>query len=136
MKIDYEKINIGDKLVRTKGGIFTKHHALYAGFWNNEHIVAENQTEVGVQYITLNQFINEGKLDRIEYNNYDENSQTVIIDKINNKIGTSYSLLKYNCEHFVNEILTGISKSKQIKIGVGVAIGVTLCLLAFRRKSK
>lgn len=134
MKIDKERLNIGDKLIRTKGGIFTKHHALYAGFWNNEHIVAENQMEVGVQYISLNQFMNEGKLDRIEYNSYDENSQTVIIDRINNKIGTNYSLLKYNCEHFVNEILTGVSKSKQIKTGVGVAIGVTLCLLAFRRK--
>lgn len=136
MKINYEKLNIGDRLVREKGGILTKHHALYAGFWNNEHIIAENQTEVGVQYITLNQFMNEGKLDRVEHNDYDANSQTVIIDRINKKIGTKYSLLKYNCEHFANEILTGVSKSKQIKIAVGVSIGVTLCLLAFRGKSK
>jgi len=136
MSIDYQKLKIGDRLIRTKGGILTKHHALYAGFWSNQHLIAENQTGFGVRYHLLDEFIRDGKIDRIEYNNYDEGSQAAIIDRINKKIGTSYSLLKYNCEHFANEILTGVAKSKQVKIGLAVGIGVTLCLLAFGGKSK
>ncbi len=133
-EINYQKLRIGDRLVRTKGGILSKHHALYAGFWDNKHIVAENQLGFGVRYILLDQFLNEGKLDKVEYNNYDDDTQTKIIDRINKKIGTNYSLIKYNCEHFVNEILTGVSESKQIKVGIAISIGVTLCLLAFGKK--
>lgn len=126
---------IGDRLVRTKNGIFSKHHVLYVGYWNNEHIIAENQINAGVRYITLQQFLNEGTLDRVEYNNFSQPSQRQIINSINKKIGSKYSLLSYNCEHFVNEILTGVSKSKQIENGIAVGIGVTLCLLAIGKKS-
>lgn len=135
MNIDYQKLKIGDRLVRTKGGVFTKHHVLYAGFWNEQHLVAENQINIGVRYISLDQFLSEGILNRIEYNNFDETSQIKIIDRINKKIGTKYSLLKYNCEHFVNEILTGIKESKQINNSIILGIGVTLCLLAFKNKT-
>lgn len=136
INIDYEKLKIGDRLVRTKGGILSKHHVLYAGYWNNQHIIAENQMGFGVQYITLNQFLNEGGFDRAEYNNYNDESQTEIIRRINQKIGAKYSLIEYNCEHFVNDILTGIAESKQIKTGIAVGIGVALCLLAFGNKTK
>lgn len=131
IKIDFTKIQIGDRLVRTKGGIFTKHHALYMGIWQNEHLIAENQNGFGVRYIPLNQFLSEGILERVEYHNYSENSQTVIIDKVNKKVGAGYDLLTYNCEHFVNDILKSVAESKQIKNALAVLIGFTLCLLAF-----
>ncbi|AXG71000.1 lecithin retinol acyltransferase [Kordia sp. SMS9] len=136
MSIDYQRLRIGDRIVRTKGGILSKHHVLYVGFWDNQHLIAENQLGFGVRYITLNQFLSEGQIERIEYYNYNEQSQAKIINRINKKIGTKYSLLDYNCEHFVNEILTGIAESKQIKTGIILGIGVTLCLLAFGSKSK
>lgn len=135
MTLDYHKLRIGDRLVRTKGGILSKHHVLYAGFWNNQHLIAENQLGFGVRYIYLNQFLSEGKIERADYNNYNEQSQAEIINRINQKIGTKYSLMDYNCEHFVNEVLTGIAESKQIKTGIALSIGVTLCLLAFNKKS-
>jgi hypothetical protein len=135
MEIDYIKLKIGDRLIRNKGGILSKHHVLYAGFWNNQHLIAENQINAGVRYITLEQFLSEGKLDRIEYYNHDDKSQALIVDRINKKIGSNYSLLNYNCEHFVNEVLTGVVESKQIKTGIALGIGVTLCLLAFGNKS-
>ena len=135
MTPDYHKLRIGDRLVRTKGGILSKHHVLYAGFWNNQHLIAENQLDFGVRYIYLNQFLSEGKIERVDYYNYNEQSQAEIIDRINQRIGTKYSLMDYNCEHFVNEILTGIAESKQIKTGIALSIGVTLCLLAFNKKS-
>lgn len=129
-KIDFNRLQIGDRLIRTKGGIFTKHHVIYAGFWNNQHIIAENQNGFGVRYYLLNTFLKEGYLENIEYYNFSENSQTTIIDRINKKIGAEYSLAKYNCEHFVNETLNGIAKSKQIETAVAVGIGVSLSLLA------
>ena len=135
MSIDYKRLRIGDRIVRTKGGILSKHHVLYAGFWDNQHLIAENQLGYGVRYITLNQFLSEGKIERTEYYDYNEHSQGEIINRINQKVGTPYSLLTYNCEHFANEILTGIAESKQIKTGIALGIGVTLCLLAFGNNS-
>lgn len=133
--IDYNKLNIGDRLIRTKGGIFSKHHVIYAGLWDNEHFIAENQNGYGVRYIGLNEFLSEGQVTEIEYNNYTENSQIEILNRINNKIkdNTGYHLTKYNCEHFVNEILTGVAESKQIKIGVAVGIGILAAIFAFRK---
>lgn len=75
MEINYNKIRIGDRLIRNKGGIFSKHHALYAGFWKNQHLIAENQLGFGVRYITLREFLSEGSIDRIQYHNFTENSQ-------------------------------------------------------------
>lgn len=133
--IEYQKLKIGDRLIRTKGGILSKHHAIYAGFWNEEHLIAENQNNIGVQYISLEQFLSEGTITRVEYNKLDENSQSKVLDRINKKIGKGYNLLNYNCEHFANEILTGISESKQIKAATAIGIGVMLCLLAFTKIS-
>ena len=130
-KIDFNKLKIGDRLVRTKGGVFSKHHVLYMGYWNNQHLIAENQIGFGVRYLPLLTFLNEGKLIRVEYNNLNENSQTEVISRVNGKCGTKYSLFNYNCEHFVNEILTGIAESKQIKNAVALSIGFALCYLAF-----
>lgn len=124
MKIDFNCLKIGDRLVRTKGGLFTKHHAIYAGFHNRQHIIAENQTGKGVQYITLKQFLSEGKLERIDYLNNNLINQNNIIQDINQKIGTNYSLIEYNCEHFANEIITGKAKSSQVQKAIIIGIGL------------
>ena len=84
MEIDFSKLKIGDRLVRNKGGILTKHHVLYVGKWNGEHLIAENQIGFGVRYITLDQFMSEGKLDRVEYYNFNDLQQTEILNRINN----------------------------------------------------
>lgn len=132
-KIDFAKLKIGDRLVRTKGGIFTKHHVIYAGKWDEQHLIAENQIDVGVRYLPLDVFVNEGTIVRVEHNDFDENSQMEIINRINNKIGTSYSLTNYNCEHFTNDIITGVKESKQVKTAVVIAtIGFALYCLAFK----
>lgn len=132
MSIDFNRIKIGDRLVRTKGGFFTKHHVLYMGMWQGQHLIAENQVGYGVRYLPLNQFLSEGKLDRVEYYEHCENSQTIIIDRVNKKVGTSYDLLAYNCEHFVNDVLKGAAESKQIQNAMALLIGFTLCVLAFK----
>jgi len=136
MSIDFSKLRIGDRLVRTKGGIFTKHHVIYMGVWHGRHLIAENQVGYGVRYLPLNDFLSEGTLDRIEYYNHSENSQTAIIDRVNKRIGTEYDLLSYNCEHFVNDVLKGIAQSKQIKNAMTLLIGFTLCVLAFKSNNE
>lgn len=136
MSLDYNRLGIGDRLVRTKGGIFTKHHVLYMGVWQGQHLIAENQVGHGVRYLPLNQFLSEGILDRVEYYDYCENSQTVIIDRVNKKVGTGYDLLTYNCEHFVNDVLKGVAESKQIKNAMALLIGFTLCALAFKSSNE
>lgn len=128
--LDINKLKIGDRLVRTKGGIFSKHHVLYAGFWNNQHLIAENQNGFGVRYYLLRDFLNEGKLDKVEHYNFSENAQAIVLDRINKKIGAAYDLATYNCEYFVNEILNGVAESKQVKNAVAIGIGVSLSLLA------
>ncbi len=135
--LDLNQLTIGDRLIRTKGGILSKHHVLYMGFWENQHLIAENQNGYGVRYITLDQFLSEGELERVEYNNFSEAGQLEVINRVNSKIGTSYFLLTYNCEHFVNEVLTGIVESKQIIKGIAiVAVGFALCYLAFGGNKK
>ena len=116
--------NIGDRLVREKGGIVTKHHAVYVGNgW-----VAENQVKVGVRYITVQRFLREGKLVRVERFGGNYWQRQTVLQRVESLIGESYRLLSYNCEHFVNEVLHGMPKSQQIETaslattGVGIAL--------------
>ncbi len=101
MYIDFNRIRIGDRLVRTKGGFLSKHHALYVGFSNNCHWIAENQYGYGVRYIPLNQFLNEGILKRIEYNNFSRSSQRVILDRVDERMGLPYDFFNY-CGYRLN----------------------------------
>lgn len=127
-----ENYTIGDRLVRTKGGILTKHHALYIG----QGMVVENHVNHGVQEITLEQFLKKGKLVRIERGGYSVADQIQIIRRAKALVGKQYNLLKYNCEHFVNHVLKGKAESKQIdNLVMGAILGVLFLagILAIRK---
>jgi hypothetical protein len=126
-----QNLQIGDRLIRTKGGIFTRHHAIFVG--NNT--VAENQRGFGVRYISLTQFLNDGILEEVINYNFDYSSQRIILQRIQNKIGTAYSLFTYNCEHFANEVLKSKPTSKQVRNGVGISLSI-LALVLLTKKSK
>jgi hypothetical protein len=132
MNVNLQKLRTGDRLVRTKGGLLTKHHAVYAGFHSGQHIVAENQRGHGVRYISLNQFLSEGKLERVEYNNFDYWTQERIIQRINNLLHKEYDLFMYNCEAFANHVLHGKATSKQVRNGIGIGIVGLLAYLILR----
>lgn len=110
MQIDYDRLTIGDSLVREKNGIVHTHHGLYAGFKDNLHWVAENQLDFGVRYIPLNQFLSEGNLIEVSYKNYPVSIQKEIIKRIEKRIGRPYFLLTHNDKHFVNEVLVSLEK--------------------------
>lgn len=136
MTINFEKLKIGDRFIRKKGGIFSRHHALYAGQdqITGEHIIAENQKKYGVRIISLDQFLQEGELVQIDYNNFSYLQQTNTIQKIKTRLGKSYDLLKYNCEQFVNDVLHDIIESKQVQNALLATLGVLMLLLIFFNK--
>ncbi|BDS11502.1 YiiX/YebB-like N1pC/P60 family cysteine hydrolase [Aureispira anguillae] len=131
MKIDFTKLKIGDRLIREKGGIFSKHHVLYAGrdSITGKHIIAENQRNYGVRIISLEQFLKEGKLVQIDYNNFSYPQQTKTTLRIKTRLGKSYDLLKYNCEQFVNDVLHGIIESKQVQNALFASFGVLVLFM-------
>lgn len=112
---NYYQLQVGDRLVREKG-IFSKHHGIYAGFHNGEPLVAENQIRRGVQYVSLSTFLldNSANLTRIEKFRGTEYARINVIPRINSLIGKQYDLINFNCEHFVEEVYTGVPSSKQV----------------------
>lgn len=129
MYINYSKLKVGDRLIRQKGGIFTKHHAVYVGYdyYTKQYIVAENQIGYGVRYITLRQFLREGRLTNVKYNNFPVWKQQQILNEANKRVGSNYDLVFYNCETFANDITYGKKRSLQIENAVAIgAFGLVL----------
>jgi len=134
--LNFNLLKVGDRLVRTKGGVFSKHHAIFMGFHYGEYLVAENQAGYGVRYITLNQFLSEGQLTRVEYSNYNQYNQNLIIKRVNNRVGRSYDWFNYNCETFVNDVLTGVATSKQIQAGIFLTTLIGISCIAYQANRK
>ncbi len=119
-------LNIGDRLIRTKNGIFSRHHAIYAGHDGYQHWVAENQSGYGVRYLPLRKFRSEGKLVGVKSGNYSYHDQQLILARIDERLGTEYDFFTYNCEHFVNDVLFGKKQSQQVQSGVLVVGAIAL----------
>lgn len=126
--MDIRKTKIGDILIRTKSGFFSRHYAMFVGYDinNGKPIVAENQVSFGVRYIYLEQFLKEGRLTEIRHKNFNSSQQNLVTSRVRERLGKSYDWLMYNCEHFVNDVLTGTAKSKQIENGALFAAGALL----------
>lgn len=123
-------LKIGDRLVRSKG-LFSTHHGIFVGFHNGNYMVAENNTPHGVRYVTYDQFLNGQQLIRVEPFNGSEYRRSQIIPFINSKVGTSYNLINYNCEHFASDVQTGKPVSYQV-VTAGV-LGLALAFYASMR---
>ena len=128
-QFNLHNLKVGDRLVRNKL-VFSKHHGIYVGFHNGQHLFAENNLPNGVQYVTFEQFLDGQRLERVEPFKGSEFQRNQIIPFINSKVGTNYDLLKYNCEHFANEIQTGKSHSKQVGIGLGLGLFAFIFLVS------
>ncbi len=115
---------IGDRLVRRKG--ILEHHGIYIGYYNGQHIVAENNPPHGVRYVTYEGFLDGNNLVRVNRFTGTELQRKQIIPFIESKIGTQYNLMNYNCEHFASEIQNGKPASEQVQqvalIGIGIVV--------------
>ena len=116
-------LQIGDRLIREKG-IVSKHHGIYVGVHDGIPLVAENQVNNGVRYVQLINFLNGNfnNVTRIERYSGSEYARDQIIPRINKLLGTKYDLINFNCEHFAELIQNGVSKSNQVKTGLGIAL--------------
>jgi hypothetical protein len=122
-------LDLGTRLVRTKKGIFSRHHVVYVGYINGIPMVVENQQGKNIQYIPLSQFLNEGILERVESFQGSEYQRNRIIPRINECLGRSYSLILFNCEHFATFILTGQKESRQVQNAVAVGLAAFAILV-------
>lgn len=115
-------LNIGDVLKRNKNGIFSKHYGLVIGKNGNDIEIADNQNSFGVRYVSLEDFMDSEVLVDIVRNNFSIDEKNKIIEKVKVRIGRNYDLLKYNCEHFVNDVLFGKVYSKQIQNAFAIGL--------------
>lgn len=115
----------GDRIVVPKSQWqLIQHHALYLGcddFGN--HYICENVVGIGVKLTKVKDFFmgvsNITRIEKFTGNNYD---RKIIVQNALLKLGQPYSLINYNCESFVNEVLTENRHSKQVRNVFGLIV--------------
>ena len=122
----------GDRLITEKGPL-SKHHAIFVQIPGQVPLVAENQAGRGVQYITLEEFIQRAGAGKILIQKFEgsELEREGIVPRINALLGTQYNLINFNCEHFANLVQNGVASSAQVAVTIVGALIVGIGLLAF-----
>lgn len=108
-----------------------QHFAIYLGsdVYGN-HYISENVIGKGVVLTRVNDFFSSNpKITRIEKFEGTAKQRRVIVDRALTKICAPYSLISYNCEHYVNDLCTGELLSRQMNIaaillGLLILIGI------------
>lgn len=108
----------GDRLIVPKKGLgFINHHGIVLSNHNiSENYIIENNVNTGVRIVSERIFF-EGvdRITKIEKFIGDNFLRIQSIENALNLIGRNYDLLKYNCEHFANEVQRKPIQSKQLK---------------------
>jgi uncharacterized protein YycO len=127
--IDLFKLKPGDELVVPKSNWdIIQHHALYIGYDHlGIHWIIHNVVGVGVTLITVDDFFTQvDKITQVIRFTDSNSERKVLVQKALTRIGKPYNLINYNCEHFINEVKTGVASSPQVK--AGLAFGGVLLL--------
>lgn len=119
--MNLSSLKIGDLIVRKKG-IFSTHFMVYIGMQKGVHMVAENQTGVGVRYTSLEQALAGNAIERFEKFGGTEAQRNMVIPRIESLLGKTYDLVVFNCEHFARWIANNKVESKQVKLASTAAI--------------
>lgn len=112
-------LKIGDLIVRQKGP-FSTHYLVWIGWHNGIQVVAENQSGIGVRYVSLQEALAGNPIKRFEPFGGTEYQRHLVVGKINSMLGKKYDLVVFNCEHFARWISTGKIESKQVKIASNI----------------
>lgn len=116
------KLKAGDTVVVPKSEWeVVQHHALYVGCdAKGQHYMCENVVGQGVKLTRLKDFLaGTSKVSTIKkFSGTPRERQAVVHDAVA-KLGRPYHLLSYNCEHFVNDVLTRTPISAQISRALG-----------------
>lgn len=114
----------GDRVLTHKSAFgLIKHHSLYVGMDTDSNAwVIENVAGNGVRWTRLDELIQRnGQITGIERYYGTEYQRTAVVNQALARIGLPYVALSYNCEHFVNEVLYGQRKSRQVEVFGGLA---------------
>lgn len=121
----------GDRLIVPKRGLYVvNHHAIVlSNHLLRENYIIENSLESGVQIIGERTFFEGIKsIKSIERFIGSEAERRKQIKHAINLIGKKYDLLKYNCEHFANDVQKKRIVSKQVKNGL-LLILILACII-------
>lgn len=123
----------GDRIVVPKSGLnIIQHHAVFFGNVNGEAMVAENKEYRGVILTPLDLFLQDaGRVTRIEPFAGTYQQQAIVIDRVRARLRRPYDKWRYNCEHFVNDVLRFRVESRQSDVGKAVLGGVLVVAAAF-----
>jgi len=112
------------RVYRNKVSGFVAHAGLILNFEHGEQLVLHTNPDKNIHLSTIDEY-SEGEMVVIK----DSFSATqAIVDRIKSRLftGLKYSVLN-NCEHLVNEVLTGFPSSAQLKTSLTVsAFGTAL----------
>ena len=116
-----------------------QHHGIYVGYdANGQHWFLENHHVGGVRYITAENFFKGISADKIRIQHFTgyQSQRSDAVNVAKSMVGRSYDLLRYNCEHYSNEVQYGKPESTQVTVGLAVVAGLFVCLFASMATSK
>jgi len=128
-------LGIGDRIVVPKSlADMVRHHVVFIGYSDDgEAWIAENKVGRGVIQTRLDHFIiGTSAIHRIEKFHGDSGAQSTVVQRALSRMGWGYNAVSYNCEHFVNDVLSGKSTSKQVGAALGVLGLLALVVVAAR----
>jgi hypothetical protein len=126
----------GDTIVVPKSGWeIVQHFALYLGQDHyGKHYMCENDVKHGVKLTDVADFFKENlRYTRIEKFQGNKFQRKATIQAALSKLGSPYSLINYNCEHFVNEVRTRIPSSNQVENAFVLALAGLLVGIALKK---
>lgn len=129
-------LGIGDRIVVPKSlADMVRHHVVFIGYSDDgEAWIAENKVGYGVIQTRLDHFVGGiSSIHRIEKFYGNAAAQSTVVQRALARMGWGYNAVSYNCEHFVNDVLSGKSSSKQVGAALGVLGLLALVVVAARR---
>ena len=119
----YHNLQPGDVIKSPKSlANMIQHYSLFWGYDAQGHAwVVENVVGHGVIFNRMDLFMwRVGTINSIQPFRGTEWARQQVIDRAAQRVGWKYDALNYNCEHFVNDVLHGESKSQQADNARGV----------------
>lgn len=125
----------GDTIMVPKSWLnLVPHYAVYLGYDQlGTHWIIENIIGAGVRLITVDDFFAANpavhKITRFTGANTERKT---LVEKALASVGRPYNLIVYNCEHFAEELHTGVPRSRQVEKTLIGAFALLIIGLAFK----
>lgn len=119
-------LDVGDcVIIRKSIADMVRHFGVCVGLDRyGNHLIAENHWRFGVRIVTLDTFLDGEHPHAVEpfQGNYWKRQQ--VVARVNERVGRTYNVALYNCEHFANDVRYGRVESQQVRIAVGVLLAI------------